>query len=251
MRIFDAIPSETALDQERIFLQHDARPGSVDHPRAVAWETCYDEIMYGKCRKGATVLCGDEVHPTRQPEARSNYGGEGIMPARHHGSRHALSAANRAGSILVALSLLLQPAVAVLIKQWSNCMPEPANSSEPKRLQWVPLYVGAEFGNHNSSHNLRVTVWGNVTGAYDTSVTLPAWDDPSWGDASFTDGKIVDNPFPTTAARLTTLHDTIDVLTYEPYSNDFDFCHAALTNASCPLGPVFNTTDMYVPGFPL
>lgn len=248
MRIFDAISPETALDQERIFLQDDARPGRVDRPRAVAWETCYDKTMCGKSRKGATVLWEDEVHSTRQPEPRPKFSDERITTARHQGSRHALSAANRAGGMLVVLSLLLQPAFAVLIKQWSNCLPEPTDPSEPKRLQWVPLYVGAEFGNHNSSHNLRVTVWGNVTGSYDTNVALPAWDDPSWGDASFTDGKIVDNPFPTTAAHLTTLHDTIDVLTYEPYTNDFDFCHAALTNASCPLGPVFNTTDMYVSG---
>lgn len=249
MRILDAIPPETALDQKRIFVEDDARPGRVDQPRAVAWQACYDRTMYAKSKTGKAL--GDAFRSTRQPEARPKCDGGYVIAATHHGSRHALSATHRVASLLVVLSLLLQPAASVLIEQWSNCLPEPANASEPKQLQWIPLYVGAEFGNHDSTHTLRVTVWGNVTGSYDTSVALPAWDDPSWGNVTFTDGKIVDNPFPTTAAHLTTLHDTIDVLTYEPYAADLDFCHDALTNASCPLGPVFNTTDMYVFSLPL
>lgn len=156
-----------------------------------------------------------------------------------------MSTTGRAASLLVVLSLFLQPAAAVLIEQWTNCLSQPSNKTAPPRLQWVPLYVGAEFGS-DTNRTLRVTVWGNVTGSYDPSVTLPAWNDPIWNDPNVTDGKIVRNPFPLSAAKLTTLRDKIDVLTYEPYAADFDFCDDALTNASCPLGPVFNTTDMYV-----
>lgn len=189
----------------------------------------------------------DGFRSRRKPESRPHYDDDKcIMISRSHGQRHPRPATNRATNLLAVLSLLLRPTAAVLIDQWTNCLPESVTKSDPAQLQWVPLYVGAEFGNEDVAHKLRVTVWGNVTGSYDPSVALPAWNDPSWTDASVTAGKIVDNPFPTTAARLTTLHDKIDVLTYEPYSASFDFCQDALTNATCPLGPVFNTTDLYV-----
>lgn len=123
--------------------------------------------------------------------------------------------------------------------------------SDPKTLQWVPLYVGAEFQSHEATHNLRVTVWGNVTGSYaGTPAALPPASDPTWSDPNSTDGKILQNPFPTTAAALTTLHDVVNVLTYEPYGEYFDFCGEALTNATCPLGPVFDITNMCVSAIP-
>jgi hypothetical protein len=150
-------------------------------------------------------------------------------------------------NILLFLFFLLQPTHAVLLQKFENCLPASTKQSDPAELQWVPLYVGATFDNKGPSHNLRVTVWGNVTGAYNpTTVSLPAWNSDEWGSPNFTDGKIVDDPFPTTANLLTTLHSKIDVLTYEPYSADFDFCNGSLTNATCPLGPVFNITDMCV-----
>lgn len=147
-------------------------------------------------------------------------------------------------SLFVALTLFLQPAAAVLLQQWSNCLSDDVTMADTKSLQWVPLFVGASYVQVGSDHNLRLTVWGNVTGVYNTSVTLPAWDSPQWADENFTDGKIVRNPFPLTAAKLTTLHDSVKVLTYEPYAADIDFCKDALTNATCPLGPVFNTTEI-------
>ncbi|CAN8098772.1 unnamed protein product [Discula destructiva] len=156
----------------------------------------------------------------------------------------ALTLRSRAVSLLVAFALFLQPTVAVLLQQWSNCLSDDVTKADPKGLQWVPLFVGATYEASDSSHNLRVTVWGNVTGSYDTSVTLPAWDSPQWADVNFTDGKIIRNPFPLTAAKVTTLHDSVTVLTYEPYAEDFDFCDKALTNATCPLGPVFNTSQI-------
>ncbi|KUI53935.1 hypothetical protein VP1G_01339 [Cytospora mali] len=150
--------------------------------------------------------------------------------------------------MFLSLSLCLQPAFAVLLRHFENCLPTATKLSDPPELQWIPLYVGASFDTENPSHKLRVTVWGNVTGAYNpTTVTLPAWNSEEWSNPNFTDGKIVDDPFPTTANLLTTLHSKIDVLTYEPYSADFDFCNGSLTNASCPLGPVFNTTDIAIP----
>lgn len=244
MRIVDAISPENELSQGWTYLEDDTNMGPPTRSWAVAWEACCGGIASDSTWRVGEFE-GPEGH-ARQPGPRSDNDDESIMTTRTRSSRNALCAPSRATSLLMVLSLLMQPAIAVLLQQWTNCLSDSVTMSDPKVLQWVPLYVGAEFGNDNSSHNLRVTVWGNVTGSYDTSVTLPAWDDPEWSNPNFTDGKIVRNPFPTTAARLTTLHDTVDVLTYEPYSADFDFCQDVLTNASCPLGPVFDTTDMYV-----
>ncbi|KAF3762303.1 hypothetical protein M406DRAFT_293954 [Cryphonectria parasitica EP155] len=148
--------------------------------------------------------------------------------------------------LLTILSLLVQPTVAVLIQQWTNCLGASVTQSEPLQLQWVPLYVEAGFEHNDSSHNLKVTVYGNVTGSYG-GVSLPPSTSDDWNNPNFTDGKILRNPFPTTAAKITTLHDTIDVLTYEPYAADFDFCASALFNGVCPLGPVFDTTNIEIP----
>lgn len=167
-------------------------------------------------------------------------------------TRTTTSSRNPAIALLLALTLFLQPTVAVLLDNdnWSNCLSDDLTMTEPKGLQWVPLFVGASYEQIDKSHNLRVTVWGNVTGSYNTSVTLPPWDSTEWADVNSTDGKIVQNPFPLTAARLTTLHDSVKVLTYEPYSENFDFCNDALTNATCPLGPVFNRTAIPKEGLP-
>lgn len=248
MRVVDAISQENELGQAGICLEDDASTGRLVRSRAVAWETCRDDgISSDNSRKVREV--DSSMGHARQLGPRPENDDGIVMTTRHRSSRYALSATTRAAGLLMVLSLLMQPAVAVLLQQWTNCLSDSLTMSDPKGLQWVPLYVGAEFGSDNSSHTLRVTVWGNVTGSYDTNVALPLWDDPEWSNPNFTDGKIVRNPFPTTAARLTTLHNTVDVLTYEPYSADFDFCQDVLTNASCPLGPVFDTTDMYVSAF--
>lgn len=244
MRSLHAIASENELDRPWTYTEDDARPGRLARLRAGATGACceYDKALPTTART-AMALEGPAGF-ARQSDHKSNCDDKFITTTRQHSRRKARSAMSRATSLLMVVSLL-QPAAAVLIDQWENCISQPSNKSAPQRLQWVPLYVGAEFGG-DPTHTLRVTVWGNVTGSYDPSVTLPAWNDPAWDDVNNTDGKIVRNPFPLSAAKLTTLRDKIDVLTYEPYAADFDFCDDALTNASCPLGPVFNTTDMYV-----
>lgn len=181
-----------------------------------------------------------DIHPYPRKKPHPN-----VMPTMQHITWRASVVTSRAMSLLMFVSILLQPAAAVLLTNWQNCLDDSIKYSDPRELQWSPLYVGAQFEHGEIARTLRVTVWGNVSGSYG-GTSLPAWNSAEWDDANFTDGKIVHNPFPTTAARLTTLHDRIDVLTYEPYSADFDFCEDALTNRTCPLGPVFNTTAVYV-----
>ncbi|CAK7217526.1 hypothetical protein SBRCBS47491_003189 [Sporothrix bragantina] len=146
--------------------------------------------------------------------------------------------------LLVLLACLgIRPVSAVSVS-FQNCLPDDyLNNKEPVLLQWVPLYVDASFNDAgDGNRNLLVTMYGNVTGSR-TSTPLPAWNSPLWNDSSDTDGKILREPDTTSSApKLTTLHNKIEVLTYEPWNNDTDFCADSLTNASCPLAPVFNTS---------
>lgn len=148
-------------------------------------------------------------------------------------------------SVLTALTWLifvpctvLRPAAAAAVP-FENCLPESYINNVPTPLQWVPLWVDASFNATDPKNTLRVTMWGNVTGA-STNVTLPPSDSPDWKDDSKTDGKILGVPEPDAPdPKLTTLHSKISVLTYNPWSDNTNFCNTSLANASCPLAPVF------------
>lgn len=104
------------------------------------------------------------------------------------------------------------------------------------QLQLVPHFVDAVFDQANSSNNLTVTVWGNVTGKAGSG-DLPAWNSSDWDDpAKALNGKILNNP---NTVNLTTLHSKVEVATYTPMVSDTIFCDS-INNGSCPLGPVFN-----------
>jgi len=139
------------------------------------------------------------------------------------------------------LAALSGPAAAAYVA-FENCLPESYVNNHPTPLQWVPKYVDASFEvTEPPMHTLRVTMWGNVTGAF-TNVTLPSPGSPDWTDPTKTDGKILDQPEPNAPnPKLTTLLSKINVLTYEPYRKTFKFCNGSLVNGSCPLAPVFDT----------
>jgi len=141
----------------------------------------------------------------------------------------------------VVAALAVRPAAAARV-DFVNCLSDSyVNNKNPVLLQWVPAYVDASFDTQNANHTLRVTMYGNVTGTR-TTAPLPPWDSPAWSDANQTDGKILGSPEPLAEhPKLTTLHSQIDVLSYEPWNTDTDFCNVSLTNASCPLAPVFKT----------
>jgi hypothetical protein len=135
-------------------------------------------------------------------------------------------------------STLLRPVAAVAVS-FENCLSESYINNEPTPLQWKPRFVDASFDLTDPKHTLRVTMWGNVTGSF-TKVTLPAPGSPDWADPSKTDGKIMGEPDPNGSdPKITTLKSKVDVLTYEPWTENTDFCTTSLANASCPLAPVF------------
>ncbi|KAI0446758.1 integral membrane protein [Xylaria telfairii] len=125
------------------------------------------------------------------------------------------------------------------------------------QLQFMPLLADAVFEPNDGKYHLSVTVWGNVTGRVGIG-TLPLPGDPAWDDPNnqaALNGKIQNTIETGPNINATTLHSSVDVLTYRPYNNFGYFCQS-LQNASCPLGPIFSpvnlTSDPYgLPSFNL
>jgi hypothetical protein len=148
-------------------------------------------------------------------------------------------------ALVLALVAITPGAEAVRIP-FQNCLDESYRFNDPPRLQWVPLYADAVFDVDNDSHNLRVTVWGNVKGSQNAE-PLPSPDDPYWKNDNETLGKIVETADPGVEGnKATTLVRKVRVLTYQPWMDAVKFCTEGLVGYSCPLSPVFNPASVYV-----
>jgi len=142
------------------------------------------------------------------------------------------------------LGLFAQASLAAVVR-YENCLQDSYRNYDPRPLQWLPNRVDAKFDTTDPKHTLRVTMWGNVTGAF-TNVTLPPPGSPDWTDPTKLDGKILDEPEKDSPSpKLTTLHSKVEVLSYQPWSNSTNFCQSVASdgNSSCPLAPIFNVNE--------
>lgn len=168
----------------------------------------------------------------------------------HNGGRRRRRLESPSKYAIASTALLWLQAVSAVSLPFDNCLPDnyiySNQAAGEAQLQWVPLHLEAVFDLNSPNHNLRVTVWGNVTGKVGSD-PLPAWNDSAWSDPKGVPlGKILAQSAPNTPnSNATTLHTKVDVATYEPFTSDVYFCDNLL-NGPCPLGPVFNTTPMYV-----
>lgn len=175
--------------------------------------------------------------PPSPPRRRSS------LPRRHITKQPAMR------TILgLTTALLVTQSCAVQIP-FENCLGSDYIYSRVSdvHLQWVPQFVDARFNIEDAAHNLLVTVWGNVTGR--TNEALPPPGSPLWDDNKYTNGKIVNEPEPAGPDNIrfaTTLVSKVNVLTYAQYLNRDFFCKQIMNN-TCPVGPVFNKTALYVP----
>ncbi|KAK4177667.1 hypothetical protein QBC36DRAFT_326523 [Triangularia setosa] len=170
----------------------------------------------------------------------SDLAGNKTHRARHTASRSRPSEP-RPICLPAVLMLLLgpfsRPAAAASVP-FENCISDIHRNSNPPKLQWEPKHIQASF-EATDRHTLRVTLWGNVTGSY-TAVPLPPASSPDWAEANKTDGKLLELPDKDVPQpKYTTLRSKINVLTYEPWFEQTNFCNQSLNNAKCPLGPVF------------
>lgn len=141
-------------------------------------------------------------------------------------------------AFFILLTVMLAPCAAVLVP-FENCLPGYYINSNPTPLQWVPKFVDATLNVTDDIQGLKVTMWGNVTGSRRDQPLPPASNITYWTDPKQTDGKIQKTPN-TQKNVLTTLHSKINVLTYEPWSGNFNFCGILSQPHACPLGPVFD-----------
>lgn len=136
--------------------------------------------------------------------------------------------------ILLLLILFTTSSTAVLISNFENCLSTGYKAT--KALQFTPEFVDVVFNTTDPAHNLRVTIWGNVSGSV-YAVDLPPPSSSLWSDATFTDGKIVN--YTASTNKLTTLSSKLAFLSYEPYSSAYAFCDELRSNKTCPLAPAF------------
>ncbi|PNS15677.1 hypothetical protein CAC42_4129 [Sphaceloma murrayae] len=139
-------------------------------------------------------------------------------------------------AVVFLLSFLVSSANAAFIA-YENCLDSRIVDSNPRQLQFVPLYFNARLNTSDPSKRLNITIYGNVTGQAVEGV-YPSPDDPSWADPNNTFGKIVD--ISPTNNRYSTLFERYQFLNYDAYdAPPSQFCPSTI-NGSCPLGPSFN-----------
>ncbi|KAI1814657.1 integral membrane protein [Poronia punctata] len=152
------------------------------------------------------------------------------------------------GALLLLLACCAVPCVSGLRIPFDNCLPDGYRStdksipSDKVQLQFEPWVADAVFERQGEKYNLLFTVWGNVTGRVAYAI-LPPPGDPAWDDDKLALGGKIQNSIEQPPGNATTLHSTIEVLTYHPYTNDAYFCKNII-NGSCPLGPSFDVSPI-------
>ena len=138
------------------------------------------------------------------------------------------------------------PTVAVLLR-FDNCLSNEYLNKSPELLQFVPKFLDAVFDTSHSDHNLNITVWGNVTGTGPEKLQfLPPSGNSYWSSNETNQGgKIVNQPDDTYNVA-TTLFNKMNVLTYQPWEENDNFC-ARMLNQPCPVAPVFKSNAYVYP----
>ena len=144
-----------------------------------------------------------------------------------------------AAAALLVLAVF-STAVSAAFINFQNCLDTETLNSNPRQLQFVPLFVDAKF-ERASPYNLNVTIYGNVSGQQYVG-NYPPPDSPHWKDDTSPLGKI---PATGDAYINTTLFADFTVLTYTAYNAKASSFCAHLEHGSCPLGPSFyaNSSD--------
>lgn len=137
--------------------------------------------------------------------------------------------------LLIVTIAIIGPSIAASV-HFDNCLSPNIVNSNPVQLQFRPLYVNATFNSTAASHNLNITVYGDVTGRI-SEKPLPGPDDPSWRNPNETEGKIPDISQSDNTA--TTLRATFNVLDYTPYNTPLRSLRNSTVQGQFPLAPSF------------
>lgn len=151
--------------------------------------------------------------------------------------------------VFLALTSFLPLASAVFIN-FENCLNKVflRDEAHSPYLQFTPKYVWAVFNTTAPSHNLNITVYGNVSGQAQLG-QLPSRDNESyWNDTRNTFGKMVD--LQPNDSKYTTLLSSYRVLTYAAaIPAPQQFCNTTV-NATCPIAPAWHANASIPWDFP-
>ena len=137
-------------------------------------------------------------------------------------------------ALLLVFLALIPPYTTAAFLRFENCLDSGIIESDPKQLQFVPLFFDAKFQTE-SPYNLRVTIYGNVSGQQ-TEGPYPPPSSPNWQDDEDGFGKIMNVG---SSGNWSTLLSEFSVLTYSAWdARASPFCQS-VDNSSCPLGPLF------------
>ena len=217
-----------------------------------------------KAMNTQTPLLGHSFYPSTRCEGRRSRNGERMGTAKHFVEEEGTCRASTQGPgrappplsvaissrrknhgpsissllrlLIISVFLLAGSSHAAFITTFNNCLGPNTINSNPKQLQFIPYWVWAFFNSSSTSHNLNVTIYGNVAGIA-TQQPYPGPDDPQWQNPNDTVGKIVDVSKSTNLA--TTLEAQFNVLDYTPYSAPATrFCNTTV-QGQCPIAPNF------------
>lgn len=156
-------------------------------------------------------------------------------PCSHRGLFTPVRLLQNALVAVILVVLMSSPSSAAFV-DFKNCLGSNVINSVPTQLQFVPLFVDAVFNSTAPSHNLNITVYGNVTGRV-TLEPLPPPDDPQWRNPNQTLGKIPD--LSPSNNKYSTLDSVFNVLYYTAYDAPASrFCDSVV-QGGCPLAPAF------------
>lgn len=148
---------------------------------------------------------------------------------------------------VVLIWLLLAHCPFAAFINFDNCLSQnEIDAQDPKPLQFVPLFASASFNTSSGSHNLNLTVYGNVAGIA-TIEPYPDLKNQTWrDDPNDTVGKIPDLAGPPGDEKYTTFGTMLKVLGYIAYDPpETRLCNtSALT--PCPFIPAEPGANLYV-----
>lgn len=184
-----------------------------------------------------------------EPEGRSWKNHESQRPKNPAALQRRPPSMVRSCRLMPSISQILQRALLAMLLpirfsnaafiNFDNCLSPDIINSNPKPLQFVPLFVWATFNSSAGSYILNVTAYGNVAGIA-TVQPYPSQTDPQWDNPNDTVGKIPDVYGSGPGAVYTTFTTEFNVLDYTPYAPDAArFCNTSSVTP-CPLAPVFN-----------
>jgi hypothetical protein len=152
--------------------------------------------------------------------------------------------------VLLALTSFLPRAGAVFVN-FDNCLEKVflRDADRSPYLQFTPKYVWAAFDTVNASHNLNITVYGDVSGQA-TIGPYPDKDNTTvWDNDQNQFGKIVD--LEPNNNKYTTLFTNFRVLTYSAGSvPEQRFCNTTINGTTCPIKPAFFANQSIPYNFP-